>query len=282
MSTAKINPHTPSLDWEVLESPLFYNCPLTGKNKEAGTRAFINSQTGGLISSKMTGQYQIFSNLDFVSLAELIADEKGIKISHYTTSKGGKKVLVAFERPDQNFEIAGFPIESHLILMNSHDGTGCIEVGESHKLHRCNNMFASTMTRLKIFHNSNMNNQIEALKFQIMNVEASIAEELDTISTFANVKIDSAIIEQFKINWFGDFQDSEPTTTMKNKMLRFDQSVIQEVGQLGMNAFGLYNAVTHYTTHNFLKTGSCNEKDFPIFGERASMNKEAFSFCAAL
>jgi hypothetical protein len=191
--------------------------------------------------------------------------------------------LVAFKSKN-DLEIAGFPMQSNLVLINSHDGTGCFTIGSANRLHRCDNMFASAIESIAIRHSSSMNDQIEQLMMEIMGVEKSLEQELQTISNFKNVAIDQSIIDQLKGQLFGEDWNGgmQFTTNMRNKMLRFDQSLAIETGQLGMNAFGLFNAATHYTTHNFVHNAKVDFRDYPIFGKKAEINKTAFELCAAL
>lgn len=267
--------HCETLNWDVQKAQAQY--PFQGGQRNLDKTVLINDTTGDLISV-MSPKYPAMSNKEFTELAELAAESFGIKISHYTSRKGGKQVLVAFERPETEFKIGQWGVKNHLVFVNSHDGTKAFEVAAVNKLYRCNNMFASAAKNigLKIYHNSNFDVAIEELKLELLQVDTLLAQEFEELNRWQHVEIDPKIITEAKAMLFP--QQGKITTTETNKRLAFDESMHLEIEKLGHNLFGLFNGVTHYTTHNFMKK-EIDTRDYPLEGKRAEYNDNIFEFC---
>lgn len=271
--------HGPTLNWEVAEMPHIVSGPLGHKINLGKT--LWNGETGGYLSSR-SKDYEILPNGKFSEICSLIAEKHGLTINHFTSSNGGKKVLAAFKRPEQPFKICGFEIENHLILINSHDGTKCFEVGSNNRLHRCDNMFKSTFVEIKIRHNRFMWDEIEKFELAVIGYDETLKRELQTIERFADVKISPQVIEDAKKMVFGAaINGGEISTATANKLIRFQESIDTELAALGNNFFGLWNGVTHYTTHNML-IKERGEYDFPLFDKAATINEKAFKWGAKL
>lgn len=271
--------HSETLGWEVNE--VFPTFSHNGTEHPLQGKVLVNSETSQQISV-MGEKYNVLTNKQFVELAEMAAEQFNLQISHYTTIGSGKRVLVAFKRSDKPFKIGQWEVENHLVFINSHDGTKGFEIGSSNGLYRCANMFASTTINTKIYHNSAMQDAIDELKMRIMGVDEILEQEFAVLNRWQNVKISPKIIQDAKEQLF-NLGGKELSTAMTNKLLRFDASVDQEIGQLGHNLFGLHNAVTHFTTHNYqAKENSSLEwgKDFPLWGGRANLNAKAFQICS--
>ena len=271
--------HTENLNWDVARVPGHFT--FNGITRNTSKDVLVNNQTGEEIS-QMSGTYNILTNKQFVELAEMAAEQFNLQISHYTTTGGGKRVLVAFKRSDKPFKIGQWEVENHLVFINSHDGTKGFEIGSSNGLFRCANMFASTTIATKIYHNSGMQDAIDELKMRIMKVDEILEQEFAVLNRWQNVEISPKIIQDAKEQLF-NLGGQQLSTAMTNKLARFDASVEQEIGQLGHNLFGLHNAVTHFTTHNYqAKENSSLEwgKDFPLWGGRANLNAKGFQICS--
>lgn len=271
--------HTDTLDWEaqVVNGQYSFN----GQNHQMDEKIIVNDQDGSKISI-MGKKYPVLKNRQFVELAEMAADAFGLEINHYTTIGGGKRVLVAFKRSDKTFKIGEWEVENHLVFINSHDGSKGFEIGSSNGLYRCANMFASTKIATKIYHNSYMQDAIDELKMRILKVDEILQNELETLNRWQNVEISPEILTKAKEQLF-NLGGQQLSTTMQNKLARFDASVEQEIGALGHNLFGLHNVVTHFTTHNFTANNSLEwGKDFPLWGSRANLNKKGFDICSQL
>jgi hypothetical protein len=57
-------------------------------------------------------------------------------------------------------------------------------------------------------------------------------------------------------------------------------SVRTEMAELGNNAWGLFNGVTHYTTHVMSSRGS--DEMSTMFGAKAKVNQTGYDYCLEL
>lgn len=72
---------------------------------------------------------------------------------------------------------------------------------------------------------------------------------------------------------------NELSTRKTNIISSINYSIDRECADLGNNAFGLFNGITHYTTH--IKN-SKNNAFGNLFGSLNELNQTAFKFCNEL
>ena len=242
----------------------------------------MNDKTGKELWA-CSKDYHILTNKKFTELAELAANTFGMKIAYFATLNGGKKVMAAFERPDKPFHIGQWEVKTHLIFINSHDGTKGFEIGVNNGLHRCKNMFTSTVIETKLRHNSGMADAIQELEMRILGVDQKLQTEFEEINRWQDVRISPEILTQAKEQLF-NLGGRELSTTEQNKLARFDMSMETERNALGEdNIFTLFMAGTHFTTHNYSANGGLQwDRDFPLWGQRANLNRKLHKICANL
>jgi hypothetical protein len=72
---------------------------------------------------------------------------------------------------------------------------------------------------------------------------------------------------------------NEVSTRKRNIITNLNSSIDRECADLGDNAFGLFNGITHYTTHiKNLKNAIFGNP----FGSANELNQTAFKFCTEL
>ena len=97
---------------------------------------------------------------------------------------------------------------------------------------------------------------------------------------FADVKIDDSIkkslVERLTRMNEEEKLGNELSTRKSNIIANMNYSIQRECADLGENAFGLFNGITHYTTH--IKNAKNNAFGNP-FGSVNELNQTAFKFC---
>ncbi len=264
-------------DFEVNKVPSYFMHPQTGEPTFSGGYTIYGENFKPL--ANVGGQYHLFNNEQFFNLAGEISQLTGLEISHFTSINGGANVLVAFKSGDVSFNIDGktFDQTNHLILMDNRKGTLPFQVGDNARLHRCDNMFSSTKVVKRINHNSQMPVLMQVLMDQIeLQFEAN-QQFIDWQIRMAGVEVDDKIIQMAKKQLL-NLGDTAMSTTMANKLLRLDNSLQTEMAEVGQNAWGLFNGVTHFTTHNLSQAKFFGKMDYPLFGERQNLNSRIVSF----
>lgn len=241
--------------------------------------ALLRSDDNSLLSI-VSSKYNIVSNKSFMNLNEMIANSGRFELCGYHEFCNGKKVM-AFHREIVLQEFAGHELESHLVVGNSHDGTRQLYVGVANMIVRCENQFYSTAGILNLRHalqiipderlvadlvrsydqgNFSINKTLERFKIIPVtndNISSLISE------IFSQMKYDSTLENKTSIN----------DRPIARKMMT---SIDREMSALGKNLYGLFNGITHYTTHN---SGSYNKSIYGVNGASARINQIAFNFC---
>lgn len=187
--------------------------------------------------------------------------------------------LVAFKKGTETFNVNGHVYDQNnsLILVDNRMGTHPFRIGSNKCLVRCMNMFTSTEVVKHINHNSKMPYLIQELKHQIELQFEADQDFIDWQIRMAGIEVSPQIIKEAKEYLF-NIGDTTMSTTMANKLLRFDNSLQTEMSDVGQNAWGLFNGVTHFTTRNISRDKFFGQMDYPLFGERQKLNSGIVSF----
>lgn len=175
-------------------------------------------------------------------------------------------------------------MREYLIIGNSHDGTRPFYIGTGSSLIRCENQFYSTLKVFKRKHTSPISmNDVEVREIirlykqkknriyeafdgmEHVHVHEGIVNQLIK-EIYKMLRVDSKSLKQ--MHW----QDSPTMRTLNN-------CINKEMQDLGNNAFGLFNGVTWYTSHEMRNAGS----DFGrLNGTANRINQKAYRFCLSL
>ncbi len=102
----------------------------------------------------------------------------------------------------------------------------------------------------------------------------------ENMERFSEVKIDDSIKKALveKLTRMSDEEKlgTEISTRKSNIITNINYSIDRECADLGDNAFGLFNGITHYTTH--IKNSKNSAFGNP-FGTLNELNQTAFKFC---
>lgn len=265
------------LNWEVKKLKLYGINPETLENIELDDSLLVNGNTHKKLSIVSEG-YNVLYNERFKEITQLISDELGLEVHRYDSFRGGKRVMASLKNTEKKSFLGEHQIENNIIIINSHDKTTGLKIGTNSSLFRCENMFSSTDFLMNVRHNSNMDENLEELKHIIIQSERKLEEQLELINGFNKIEIEPELIEQCKKYVF-NIKDDELSTAMKTRLGRFDESMNQEMGELGQNLFGLWNGVTHFTTHNYTDRSSGDKYLNSIFGKRKELNDRGLEFC---
>jgi hypothetical protein len=266
-----------SLSWEVLESPIYSN-----SQKLDGYKALVRSDNGEVLHvCKET--YTPTRNEQFMEVVDKFSEITGFPIRMVSDIAGGKKILAFLECTD-TLSVGGYKFEDYLMVGNSHDGSTGFFVGNSNIMVRCENRFSQKYRQFQVYHTKNNSMGVD-------NVANSFDSYINNRKRFYDKYaeyIDFEIVEEQKdqlINLIAEVTpeeirgEKEISTRKQNIRLDIWDSVNRECNALGDNVFGLFNGVTHYTTHKRKQ----KEKVFgnPL-GAVADINQKAFEYCNTL
>lgn len=264
-----------SLAWDIKSQPVR---TLTGL--PTSHRAIMrtdNNEILGIVGSK----YRPFANRQLIKLCNTIEKVGNFKTEGFSEFKGGKLVMAFIRNQNPALQLSGLDLNEYLVIGNSHDQSRQLFIGTSQHLIRCENQFFSAVPLFKARHISGIDITEEFAKLLRNRYEAGRKALYHAIETFPSKKINEVLINDLIIQLLNtdravtdDSDKVKLLDTVSGKMLR--KSIDRETKELGMNAFGLFNGVTWFTS-NEMKTGSNNFGN--ATGAAHQINSKAMEFC---
>jgi hypothetical protein len=256
-------------DFNLIKVENSYINPVTGIMEPTGLQSIVNNQNGKHIATK-SKKYELFDNNQFMDFCETIAEKLGTTISHYTSISDGATVICGINKP--TIEIAGFKTDSYLSIIDNRQGRKPLQIRTVHRMNRCENMLSAGSTSNKLPHNPTLPNMINWFLSLFEQVEKEEQKQIERYNMYASIKVDASIIEKAR-EYIFEVSKQEMTTTFKNKMLSFDESVTHE--KIFENTlYWPLAAVTHYTSKNV-----DDRRTHPIMGINEKLNLRALKFC---
>ncbi len=268
----------PSLNWDIKIQPLRTMTGITTPRKVLMRND--NDHMLGFLSRR----YVPLSNSRFMKLCRLIEKTGNFRIEGYSTFRKGKVVMGFLRNHDHGLNINGFGLNEYLVLGNTHDGSRSIFVGSSQSLVRCENQFTSTNPIFEKKHlgeipidrrfAETLKNEYDSERegiYQIMEALRDKPVNDDIIRKLVKylVRTDRSISAH---EFNSDFKLVHPADLLR-------KSISKEVAELGSNAFGLFNGVTWYTSHELPR----NINNFGnVHGMANTINQKALQFCVEL
>jgi Domain of unknown function (DUF932) len=213
-----------------------------------------------------------------------------------TTDRGknigkAKPVITCQMEISEPLEIAGSKIVGKLTIGVGFDGQRSFFIGHTNRYLRCTNAFSSIV---KDFTSRLTKNNMVRIEDIIKNIGLykTYEEELySNFQKFQNVKISEGLVQECVARLIDlseeeramspkELQDALSTQKL-NKKDEILASVRSEMAELGNNAWGLFNGVTHYTTHVMSNRGS-NDEMSTMFGAKNTANQTAYEMCVEL
>ena len=268
---------TQNLSWDVIERPIFSNF-----SQVNGYKAIYRSDTNELLHIAKNS-YTPTTNERFLETVYRLSQITGYPIELYDEIAGGRKTL-AFLKCTEPTRINGYEFKDYLLIGNSHDGSTGFFIGNSNMMIRCENRFTKQFRQIQINHTKNHDVKIDTLAGSFTNYSTQRQRFYNEFSEY----IDFEIVDQDKENLVNaiaevspqEREDKELISTRKSNIIRdIHESIKIETSDLGNNLFGLFNGITHYTTH----TRKQKEKSFcNAIGTNADINAKALTFCQTL
>ena len=223
------------------------------------------------------------SNTAFIRSVERFADVTHYPVEAIYELEGGRKML-GFLKCTETFEVGGFEFTDHLMIGNSHDGSTTFFVGNSNMMIRCKNRFARQFRSLKVKHSHNLEVGVERIQEEFYNYRKSLTDYYKSLNTFSKVEIsqeirDSLVARMANLSREERLGHEEISTRKKNIIACIDNSLDTEMEATGFNLFGLFNGLTHYTSH-VMKNTSDNE--LSMFNRAERLNAEGFAHCLSI
>lgn len=250
-----------SLGWNVYLSPIEVNKLPTGKNAVVRDD---NNQVLSFVSDK----YSLFDNLKLKELCLEISNDNRFELIGFDEFQSGKKVL-GFLKLKSNSLINAEKANEFLVVGNSFDKTRKLFIGYTNILVRCENQFTDSIKIAEYSHRNDIPLSKDLSELIIQSFYQNRKEITGLFERFINVPIKNENINELRHKIIGSSNSDLKSSRAKN----FELSLSKELDHFGMNAWGLFNAVTDYTSNKMKSTrfGTTN-------GASSKINDVAFNY----
>lgn len=263
------------IDWDICTSPLIINDSIDSK-KQAILRN-DNNQLLGIVGK----DYCPLSNTQLMEFTDALTKTGEFELQGFDELNDGKVILAFLKNTNPNLKINGCLNEEYMFIGNSFDGTKRFHIGTTSSLARCSNQFASTLKVFSKKHTSFFDTNETMIKNIIKNYKTKKAILYESFDGMETVRVDESIILKLIKEIYAMLNNDSKSLKQKDwtkspSMLNLRKCIDLEMKDLGNNAFGLFNGVTWYTSHEMRsKEGNYSQ----INGHANLINQKAFRFC---
>jgi hypothetical protein len=268
----------PKLNWDIKSEPVTIS-----NTFDTGKKAIIRNDNNQLLS--IVGQnYEPVTNAQLMHFTEALTKSGEFELMGFDELNNGKIILAFLKNMNPNLKINGCLNEEYLFIGNSFNGTKRFHIGTASNLVRCANQFSSTLKVFSKKHTSllHINDDVVRDIVRVYNEKKGIFYK--TFEEMEFVRVDESVVNQLikevHLMLTTDSKAIEPKDwTSSPSMITLHNSIKREMKDLGNTAFGLFNGVTWYTTHEMRNSEA---KQSVINGTAYRINQKAFRFCSNL
>lgn len=265
----------PKLNWDIRLEPVILN-----KSFDTGKKAIIRNDTNQLLS--IVGKhYEPVTNSQLMHFTDALTKSGEFELKGFDELNDGKIVMAFLKNTNPNLKINGCSNEEYMFVGNSFDGTKRFHIGTASNLIRCSNQWSATLKVFNKKHTSYMDINDTIAQDIIRNYKAKKGTLYESFDGMESVRVDESVITRLIKEVHLMLATDSKLIKQKDwktspSMVTLHKSIEREMKDLGNNAFGLFNGVTWYTTHEMRTADSVNSQ---INGTANLINQKAFRFC---
>lgn len=265
----------PKLNWDIRLEPVILN-----KSFDTGKKAIIRNDTNQLLS--IVGKhYEPVTNYQLMHFTDALTKSGEFELKGFDELNDGKIVMAFLKNTNPNLKINGCSNEEYMFVGNSFDGTKRFHIGTASNLIRCSNQWSATLKVFNKKHTSYLDINDTIAQDIIRNYKAKKGILYESFDGMESVRVDESVItrliKEVQVMLATDSKAiKQKDWTSSPSMLTLRKSIDREMKDLGNNAFGLFNGVTWYTTHEMRTSDLVTSQ---ISGTANLINQKAFRFC---
>jgi hypothetical protein len=268
-------PTLDSLNWEV-ETQKLYNA--NGKALR-DYRLLVRDDTNSVLNV-CKKSYKPTLNATFKDVVNQMRRVTGFELDGFVEGYGGRK-LFAYLKSERN-KMAGFDFDNYMVIGNSHDYSSGFFLATTHTMIRCENQWSNVKKNqlYSIPHTSASEERIEALVARFEVFMEDLNKTKRELELWKQIDVDQTLREmmiQRILNIELGEEDCPPRKKAKMEILT--SSIETEMADIGENLLGLFQGVTHYTTHRLEQK---NRVFGNMNGNSLNINNKAIGFCQAM
>ena len=196
----------------------------------------------------------------------------------------GKNVITCQIEVSEPVMISGSRVDGILTLGVGFDGSRSFFIGHTNNYLRCTNQFATIIDNFKSRLTKNNSIRIEDVLNRVEIYREFEKQLYVNYNKMMGVKVDERLIQECVARLI-KMTDEERLMTEKERLANMSTQKLNkrdelmaslrgEMHDVGNNAWGLLNGVTHYTTHVMKSSGDCGS----LFGAKQEANMIAYNF----
>lgn len=268
--SAIAEPLTKTLNWDVEMKPVAVE-----GNELSNYQSIVRNDNRNVLAITKKS-YHPATNQRFVEVVSRIHEFTGFEVEGYTVFQQGRKVL-AFLKNTERMKIADFDSDNYMVIGNSFDCSTGFFTGISHVLLRCTNQFSRMTVNRSIRHNKQIDVKLDELVRFYKDYMDNQNRLKNTFESWSKISISRGIAETF-VDHVLDVPKKVSAMKLNNKRSLW-HSINTEISSMGSTAYGLFNGLTHYTTHT-LK--SSNKLFGNACGNAYKLNEKGFKYLEQL
>lgn len=217
--------------------------------------------------------YHPATNEVLMETCERLRDLTGFTLEGYNTFDGGRKVFGYLRNTDQH-NIGDFAVDSYMLIGSSFDKTRGFFVGNVDEVLRCKNQFGRISVKTNIRHNSRLHQKLDDLVLYYKHYLEEQARLNKKFTAWQGIRIPEELKELF-IDEVLEIDPLKVSAIKRNQKESLFASVNNEMREMGSTAYGMFNGLTHFTTHKL----HAKEKVLGNpFGHAATLNQRGLKF----
>lgn len=283
-----------AFNWDIKETGIL---DING-NPIKGYKQITRDDDGSSIAV-MKNSFHPMTTQQFSDTANEVAEKVGGKIKSFndwdTTDRSknlgqARPVITCQIEISEPLEIAGSRVEGYLTLGVGFDGSRSFFIGHTGQYLRCSNQFGMIVEDFTSRLTKNNMVRVEDIIKRIglyHDFEKTLYENFQKLQ---GVKVSEEMVQECvarlvkmtaEERMFTEAEREEHFSTQRlNKIDSILSSVRNEMDDIGHDAWGLFNGVTHYTTHVMKAAGSGDYS--MMFGAKREANMTAYNYALEL
>lgn len=260
-------PMTKALDWDIQLKPVCV------QNTEVPNYQSIVRTDNEKVLALTKKSYHPATNEKFVEVVGRIYEFTGFEVEGYSVFQDGRKVL-AYLKNKEKMRIGDFDSENYMVIGNSFDCTTGFFTGISNVVLRCTNQFSRMNIGKSVRHDSQINLKLDELVRFYKDFMLQENELKTILESWNRAEASDHLVKEF-VDVVLDIPQETVGAVKLNQRESLFNSINTEIQQMGSSAYGLFNGLTHYTSH----VARTSHKMFgnPL-GHSYKLNERGFKF----
>jgi hypothetical protein len=268
-----------NLNFEIIKVPLVG--VTENENIPTNYYGLLNTKTNEIIHT-VKKSYMPTQNVDTLTAILMAIEGTDIKINKAFNINNGRKVIYQLELGTKKF--FNDNLTQYITITDSNDGRALC-IGFGNKTISCQNQFYSfqRQSNIKIYHSQKYSSYKNIILNEIMKMKVGGDNIIRKFQKMKLTPVSQTHIDKM-INTLIPTNENEKISTRKLNMIEsLNHSIKNQIKDKGLNLWGLFSGVTHWTTH----VKSCPKREngrieSVVLGNNKTTNLKAFSLVEEL